>query len=82
MAVLGRTVARPGGPAERYSWTGEFMSLGLPCDGVLVEASPPHEAMATAHGVRDFVVLLKLRRRELSIECAVERRWTSVRHHA
>jgi formate hydrogenlyase transcriptional activator len=28
-----------------------------------VEASLPHEAMATAHGVRDFVVLLKQRRR-------------------
>jgi hypothetical protein len=35
----------------------------LPFDGVLVEASLQHEAMATAHGVRTFFVLLKQRRR-------------------
>jgi hypothetical protein len=34
----------------------------LPSDGVLVEASLQHEAKATAHGVRPFVVLLKQRR--------------------
>jgi hypothetical protein len=40
-----------------------FKIRGSAGRGILVEASLQHEAKATAHGVRTFVVLLRQRRR-------------------